>query len=401
MTNRTSLVKESKTLLAALLAVAGCLAEAPPDGESTDEASTRAALSTTWSPWTLLLESGSEVVMGSPGMCMLPDQGIVRLGRRQVTSTRGVFRLSLEKWRLTSSPAWADLGTREFVSKPACAALDELNVAAQWRSYQFVVFGRGTDNRFYAQTMLTDSTLGNWPYDLPTQPTVVAGWHQIHANTYTTAPATTWYYGWIVVVGRTGTRIDLLRTDALNIPNGWSAYTPVSAPPLPNGWTAVGDPAIATSITKGSAIITTRATSPGRSARIYQIYWDGWHGGSTFWNGTTKDFTETSADWTYLPGTSSTGVLGDPAITADYLTGNATVVMRGGTGSNENKIFQTTGVGASWDGWRLIEGTQTFAGTPAIGFGPFERCYAVIAKRTTENLLYKSTPPIGVYNCPQ
>lgn len=378
----------------ALLGTAGCGADADGNAEALGLIEQDLNPPSGWRLWSVAPNnSGSTATFAdSPGVCLATPDGVVIVGR---DATTGRFRTLVNEWRLFSSPPWADFGTTTFASKPACTSLDEVRQSPPAPNNQIAVFGRGTDNKFYARTALVDTTVGDWPNDPPTQPAVKLHTHKISDVSYASAPGTTVAFGKLLVVGRRSDNnlISLhqntLSTSTTTPYSNSNWQTAVSAPALPTSWVAAGDPVIANTVPfTGVAMVLTRA-SFGSSNRLYYI----------FWNGTSFQGPVSADTWERVP-TGTTVVRSDPAVEVDLRTGMATVFIRGATTSggmttNANRIFEASGLGPNlWSAFSLVrqEDGDTFTASPAaVGNGNFEGQHMVVAKKSN-NQFYWTTP---------
>jgi hypothetical protein len=375
-------------VLAALLVALGCGAQGEDFSEDIDSKEENLQPPEGWRLWSVLPNnSGSTATFAdNPGVCLATPDGVVIVGR---DSTSNRFRTHTNQWRLSSSPAWADFGSTVFASKPACTALDEVRSPPPTPNNQFAVLGRSTDNKFYARTGLVDTTIGDWPNDPPTQPSVKVHGHKISDDLYASGPGVTVANGQLLVVGRrSNNRIYLHRntlSTSVTTPYSSSNWQSVlTVPNLPSPWVAAGDPVIANTVPFiGVVTLLTRATSAG-SNRLYYIYWDG----SVFWDGVTINA------WARLP-TGSVTVSSDPSIEVDLHVNQATVYFRGSSASaGSNRIFQASGVGNLWEAFGVVrpEENDAFTGAPAaVGNGNFEGQHLVVAKKSN-NQFYFSTP---------
>jgi hypothetical protein len=336
----------------------------------------------------------------SPAVCLATTEGVAIIGR---SSTSNRYRSLTNQWRAYTSPAWADVGTLTFNSKPACTALDQVSMSPPTPNKQIAVVGKrdtpgatSTHNKYYVRTMLVDTTQGEFASPV-SQPTVKVNWTKLSDNVYASGPGTTVAMGQLMVVGRrSNNRIYMYRntlssstTDPYNSGN-WQS--PLQLPTLPSGWTAAGDPVIANTVPMiGVVTIMTRATSFGTN-RLYYIYWDG----TVFWDGVAIN------SWSQVP-TGTTVVSSDPSLEVDVggttHANLATIFIRGatnngGTITNSNRIFQASGIGNLWENFTIVrsQDADTFTGTPAaVGSGNFEGWHWVVAKKTN-NQFYYSTP---------
>lgn len=335
-----------------------------------------------WRVWTVTPTS-TQTFADGPTVCLATGEGVLIAGR-DLTTNR--YRTFVNQWRLNGSPAWADFGSSAFVSKPACSALDEVVEPAPALNNQFILMGRASDNKFYARTGLVDTTVGDWPNDPPTQPTVKIHTHKLSDDQYASAPAVTVSNGKVIVVGRrSDNRFYALQntlassTTAPYSPNGWGAAEP--SDPLPSPWLPEGDPTIGnTKPFIGVVTVATRARHPLTGVmRIYYGYWDG------------SAFIEVSpgVKWAFVP-TGGVVIASDPTLEVDLHVDLATLHFR----STDNRIYQSSGIANLWGTFTAVRTNEgdTFTGSPAaVGNGNFEGQHMVVAKKSN-NRFYWSTP---------
>ena len=187
--------------------------------------------------------------------------------------------------RYSDDPAWKNIGTRTFASKPACTALDEtLFSPPSERSNQVAGVGRNaSDNRFYAVAMQADEVQEvEDPCcnpEPPEQPEPLDVWRQIGNATYASAPAATVAYGKLLVVGRRSDDRLYLHSNTLaagDNPYDSQNWVPaVSVPSLPSCVRAVGDPTMTNGTEINSRVwIMTRAVRSNGSYAFYYIFWN-------------------------------------------------------------------------------------------------------------------------------
>jgi hypothetical protein len=284
-----------------------------------------------WRPFDALpTQSGG--FTGSPAICdsRTTMGGIVVVGRRATGfGTANRFRFSLRD-RIYAATNWADIGTRTFNSKPACAVLDEFHqLPMNQCNFQKAIIGRSSLNRYFIQILkAAPGGVDENNIPLPTITSLVlSDWLQIGTNTYDSAPAATVAFHTFYLVGRRGTRL-FLRANPLNTsdPNnpynhaGWGSE--MQSPALPSGWTMAGDPAIVNSSPYTHTLhFAVRGTS-GAQTRIFMTNWNG------AW----------AASWSQLSVT-NVAAGSDPALDVSFDWLNAQTVYIRGT---DNRIYQSS-----------------------------------------------------------
>jgi len=313
-----------------------------------------------WEGWLDQLNNANGFADSPSIFGLLPGAGIV-------ARDAGTNRYRVLYHRSAPPLPWADLGTSTFVSKPASTSLDaSFNVPVGQLNYQFAVFGRKSDNKFYISTWKADST---HPYTSAS--TSVIGWTVVGQRIFASAPATTLAGGSLYLVGRTANNVLYLRrnplTGSLANPinnSNWSGE--YQAPNLPAGWVAQGAPALANATLINNRVeLFVRAVNNGQ----YRIFRARFNPSTNSWE----------ANWSQIP-TNGVTITTDPA--AEYDTEEKITLYLKGNG----RIYQASQINGVWQAFTPI-GNNTFVGSPAaLGNAASPGSHWAVAKKSNNQL---------------